>query len=269
MKMLKPVTLQARNRAPSVSGLHTVHEQFARAREINNFRFGIIDENSETTIVELYETIGEGLGGISPAVFSHVLRKVKTPKMELRLHSPGGSVTDGVAMYNELRLHKSDVTVRVMGAALSIAAVLAMGGDRVEIAKGGYLMIHNAWSLALGDAKSLREAAEVLEKMDGSISQTFAGRTGIDAEKIREMMAAETWLTGDEAVSMNFADALLEDDSAEKEAAALNAGFNFSCFRNVPREFADIKPDNSKPVNSGDDLAETTAALQRLLASLQ
>lgn len=135
------------------------------------------------------------------------------------INSPGGDVFAGVAIYNALK-NRNDghVTVRVDGVAASIASVIAMAGDTIKMSLGSTMMIHKPWSMAMGDAEELTKTIELLNKLEGSIIDIYAERTGLDKEKIAELLAAETWLNPEEAVALGFADEAPEQKTSLSDA---------------------------------------------------
>lgn len=180
----------------------------------------------EVTEVNLYDEIG--WYGVSAAQMRRLLDQVSTPRILLRINSPGGDVFDGIAIHNDLQAHPSKVTVRVTGIAASAASLIAMAGDRIEIFGNAFVMIHNAWALAIGDKADMRELADTLEQIDGALASAYARQTGKTAKEIGRMMDAETWLNGEAAVEQGFADAVV---SGEPDA---KARFDLSGFRNLP-----------------------------------
>ena len=137
----------------------------------------------------------------------------------VNINSIGGSMFEGIAIYNLLREHKGNVKVRVLGQAASAASVIAMAGDEIEIGASAFLMIHNAWVVAAGNRTQLREVADYLEPFDKELAGIYAAHTGMDAAEITKMMDAETWINGKDAVEYGFADALLPSDRIEEEEA--------------------------------------------------
>lgn len=135
------------------------------------------------------------------------------------INSPGGDVFAGVAIYNAIK-NRNDghVTVRVDGVAASIASVIAMAGDTIKMSLGSTMMIHKPWSMAVGDAEDLAKTIELLNKLEGSIVDIYADRTGLDKEKIAELLTAETWLNPEEAVALGFADNAPEQKTSLSDA---------------------------------------------------
>ncbi|ELI7109622.1 Clp protease ClpP [Salmonella enterica] len=132
--------------------------------------------------------------------------------VDIRIHSPGGSVLDGFAIFNTLRRLSGVVNIYIDGLAASMASVIAMlPGAQVHIPENAWVMIHNPWGGAWGDAAELREYADLLERHEKNIVNAYVNKTGIDAEEIKTLMASETWLTGAEAVEKGFANVLLPE----------------------------------------------------------
>jgi ATP-dependent Clp protease protease subunit len=155
--------------------------------------------------------------GTSAKRIGAALRQIgeKNP-VTVYINSPGGSMFEGLAIHSLLREHKGEVTVKVLGVAASAASLVAMAGDRLEIARSGFLMIHNAWVMAVGNRNDLRAYADTLEPFDRAMADLYAERTGVDLEKIAAMMDGETWIGGSEAVDTGFADSLLAADEVSE-----------------------------------------------------
>lgn len=157
-------------------------------------------------------------GGVTAKRVSAVLRAAGSRDVEVTINSPGGDYFEGLAIYNALREHKGAVTIKIIGLAASAASVIAMAGDEIQIARAGFLMIHNTWVYAAGDRHGLREVADWLEPFDLAAVDLYAARSGMDAAEIRTMLDRETWMGGAEAVEKGFADALLPADEIAASA---------------------------------------------------
>lgn len=123
------------------------------------------------------------------------LGDVKT--INLHINSPGGSVFEGIAIYNMLKQNKAHINVYVDGLAASIASVIAMSGDAIFMPSNSMLMIHNPWTMAIGNASELRKQADDLDKITESSIQTYLNTAGdkLDEATLRQLMDNETWLT--------------------------------------------------------------------------
>lgn len=180
----------------------------------------------------IYDEIG--FWGVTAKDFSRDLKALKgINQITLRINSPGGSVFDGAAIYNLIKSHDAHVTVKIDGLAASMASVIAMAGDSIEMPENAVMMIHNPWTSASGDAEGLRKSAEILDKVKTTILSAYAQKTGLSEEEISDMMDKETWLTGAEAAALGFADDL-------SEAVEIAASFDFSKFQNPPKRFPNL-----------------------------
>jgi ATP-dependent Clp endopeptidase proteolytic subunit ClpP len=161
-----------------------------------------------------------GFWGVSASQFLEQLKLVgkDAEKIHLSLHSPGGEVLDGLAIYNALKMHPAEVEVTVKGLAASMASVIMLAGDVVRIPKNAYVMIHRVGGGVFGDADDLRKYAEMMEQLEGGIVAAYAERTGLDEEELREMMAEETWMDGVAAVEKGIADEVVEAVKVEARA---------------------------------------------------
>lgn len=239
-----------------------------------------------------------GYWGIMASQFVEDLNKIDAKTLHVRINSPGGSVFEGVAIYNALLRHKARVVVHVDGIAASIASIIAMAGDEIIMGVGATMMIHRPWSIAIGDSGAMRKEAEILDKLEEALVDVYEKRTSQDRSKIKDWLAAETWFTAKEAVDEKFADSLAE--AAEEEEDEANAcmakHFDLSFFSNAPKPkietVRDLEralredygmsraaakaiasrgfnagsagPCDEVPKAAGDDLKELQAALERL-----
>lgn len=140
------------------------------------------------------------------------LREVKGQDITVRINSPGGSVFEGVAIFNLLKQHKGQVTTVVDGFAGSIASVIFMAGDRRLMGEASRLMIHNASTTVFGAySDDLREVADLLDSISTQIRDVYARRVNMTAEEITAAMDKETYYTEAEALEAGFADEIIED----------------------------------------------------------
>lgn len=155
--------------------------------------------------VMLYDEIGGWFGATADRLIAE-LKGVTAPRMRVRINSPGGSVFEGIAIANALRAHPANVTVQVDGVAASIASVIAMAGDRIEMAPNSMLMIHDASGVCMGNAADMEDMAELLDLVSDNIADAYAARAGGTREQWRERMRAETWYLPEDAVAAGLAD---------------------------------------------------------------
>lgn len=177
--------------------------------------------------ISMYDEIGADWWtgeGVTAKRIAAALRSLGSGPVTVNLNSPGGDMFEGLAIYNLLREHDGEVTVRILGLAASAASTIAMAGDVIQIARAGFVMIHNAWVVAAGDREEFRELADWLEPFDRSLADIYAARTGLAFDDVMTMQNAETWLGGADAIAQGFADELLpadqvgQDDKAQASA---------------------------------------------------
>ena len=204
------------------------------------------DSEAEVEI-SIYDEIG--FGGVTAKDFMAEVKKFKGQHIHLRINSVGGSVIEGAAIYNALRRHKGGLTVHVDGLAASMASVIAMAGEEVYIADNAMLMIHNPWSMTMGDADDLRKEADVLDKLKNTLVNAYARKTGMEASTIASMMDEETWLDATEAVAMGFADEIEDGIEAAASVTPASARARFDNFSNsMSRKTAkNIKAEEAAP----------------------
>lgn len=204
-------------------------------------QFDVHAAEGEITEIDLYDEIG--FWGVTASEFRAQIKG--KGDLRVRINSPGGDVFDGIAMHNDLVDHPGHVEVVIAGLAASAASIVAMAGDAVRIADNAFLMIHNAWTIWLGDAAAAEHIAGVLRQIDGALNTTYRNRTGLSAKEITEMMDAETWLGAEDAVAKGFADSTFDAvDGAQ-------ARFDLTGFRNVPAAVPQAQA-SAKPVTRRD-----------------
>lgn len=166
------------------------------------------DEEAE---IYIYDSIGDSFfsDSVSAKDFVNALRPLDGSDIHLRINSPGGDVFDGTAIYNALIEHSGRVRVTIDGLAASMASVIAMAGETIVMPENAMLMIHDPWTMAVGSADEIRKTAEILDKAKIGLISAYK-RTGLSRDAISDLMTAETWMTGAEAVEKGFADEVTE-----------------------------------------------------------
>ncbi len=144
--------------------------------------------------------------------------------MRVRINSPGGSVFDGMAIYNLLLAHQGNVDCVVDGIAASAASFVAMAGKSLTMQDTSMLMIHNAWTVAVGNRHDMAEVAGVMAKLDGQMAAIYSRKTGSSVEDVAALMDAETWLTSSEAMAGKFCDSVLAPPDKDGDKARALAG---------------------------------------------
>lgn len=169
--------------------------------------------DTKPAVLALDEDIG--FWGTQSKDFRASLDAVEGDSLDVEINSMGGDVMAGLAMYNMLRTWANQggrtVTTRVTGLAASIASVIALAGDKREMPKNSFAMVHSVSGGAWGTANELREAADVVDKIQGSLRNVYMDRMGVDEAKATEIMAKDTWLTAQECLDLGFATNLTDD----------------------------------------------------------
>ena len=174
---------------------------------------------------------------------SEFLRELKDlgddiSEIDLRVHSPGGSILDGLAIFNGIKNHPAKVVGRVEGLAASMGSVVLMAADEIEIPENAYVMIHNVSGGAYGDIEELESMAALMRKLQDDVTDLYADATGKDRSEIAKLMADETWMNGEDAVKHGFATRVLEP---VKAAACADLKTLVSKFENVPEAVLELQ----------------------------
>jgi ATP-dependent Clp protease, protease subunit len=166
------------------------------------FKMAVKDDTAE---LEIFDEI-DSFWGIGPKEFKASLDSVKGAKtIKLLVNSPGGSVFDGMAIYNMLSQHRDRLDIEVVGLAASIASIIALAGRSLTMAEGSYFMIHNPLTVMVGNAEELRKTAALLDKMKEDFLNIYESVSVMPRDEIAKAMDDETWLTAGEAVDAGFA----------------------------------------------------------------
>lgn len=164
------------------------------------------------------------MSDVTPAMMVGWLAK-QEGDITININSLGGSVTSGIAIANAIKAYdKGNVTANVMGVAASIASVIACAADSVTMAKGSFVMIHNPWTVSMGDAEDLRKDAETLDKMKAAIIGFYQSKFSCSAEDLAKHMDAETWIADTECEAYGFA-ATVTDGEFKAAACATHMAF--------------------------------------------
>jgi ATP-dependent Clp protease, protease subunit len=182
-------------------------------------------------VITMFDQIGESFwsDGVTAKRVAASLRAIGDRPVEVHINSPGGDMFEGIAIYNVLMQHPQDVTIKVMGMAASAASVIAMAGNRLEIGAASFLMIHNCWVIAAGNRHEFAEVAAYLQPFDTAMAGLYAARSGQSVEAMADYMDGETFFSGQQAIDLGLADALLpanqvkvDETSKDKDKTAAN-----------------------------------------------
>lgn len=174
---------------------------------------------------------------ITPKGVREIFDGIATDKVEVHINSYGGSAFAGIAIKNYIESLAKDVTFYIDGIGASAASIIPMAG-KVKMYRNSLMMIHKAWTIAIGNSDDMLKQAEVLEKLDNSIITNYESK--FKGDNLRELISNETWLTADEALACGLCDEIVEpvketpaeeekpyNKTTQKLEALLSASFNF------------------------------------------
>lgn len=235
----------------------------------------MMKQEGEQGIIDIYgEIVPESWrfeGEMSALHFKDQLERFdNVSEITVNVNSPGGSVYEGVAIYNMLKRHNAHITVNVDGLAASIASVIAMAGDVVRMPENSMLMIHNAMTMQAGNADDMREAADLLDKVTGTIMTTYLEKSDkINEATLKALMDAETWLTAEEALHYGLIDEIV----ASRELVACASEEQLNMFHKTPERFMKMveTPEKTEVKNalSDEEVEERIEQLEGLVGELE
>lgn len=231
------------------------------------YRFSNYAETGQT--LDIFNEIDDWWG-FGVHTLAYELSKLNSANpLTVRIHSPGGSVTEGIAIRNLLRAYPGELTTVGVGFVASIASVILLAGKRVKMSDNAYLMIHRPYGGVMGNADEMRQTADVLSSMDENILDmymdaiTSRGKEGTTREQVFEMMKKETWMTAREALDMGFIDEVVGADQLPVAASSFKA---LAKYQNTPQAIFSQQTiddmnliDQIKALLAPEPAAETTA----------
>ena len=184
-------------------------------------------ENADTLDIYVYSDVDKKWWDEDDCVganeFRDLLSANPSADVNVYINSYGGSVSEGVAIYNQLRRHAGTVTAYIDGFACSIASVIPMAADKIVMSDCAAMMIHNPWTFAAGNAEDMRRCADSLDTiLDGCIIPAYMNKIKdkITEEELREMLNAEKWLTPAKCLECGLVDEVATGSVDEEEAKA-------------------------------------------------
>lgn len=211
------------------------------AERPRNYR--IENAASDEATILMYDVIGMDFWtgeGITAKAFADAVSSTKATTIHLRMNSPGGDVFEARAIVAQMQAKQAQGVKfigHVDGWAASAMSVVAVNCDSLEMAPGSFLMVHNAWTVAIGNQSDMEATAQLLAKIDGTIADDYSARSGATPAQAKAWMDAETWFTADEAVAVKMADTIGPD--APKNVAK----WNLSAYENAPAAQTEPEPD--------------------------
>jgi ATP-dependent Clp protease, protease subunit len=247
-------------------------EQFAALKLPNSLS---VQESATGYDLLLYDCIG--CGCVEADDIAQALALAGGAPVRVRINSPGGDAFEGFAVYNLLKSYKGELTVLIDGVAASAAAYVAMAADIIEMQPQSFMMIHNGWTVSIGDKNRLGTVIKALGKIDAAQTSIFAEKTGANKADIQAMLDNETWFSADEAVQFGLADSIVDpedvaaqrtlpcdpDDDAQQEPEEMGAMLTELCAEFDRLLEADEQPE--KPVELDIEAAFAFEKRRRLL----
>jgi len=222
-------------------------------------------DGSNDATLYVYDVIDAYWGVAAADVAKAIAALGSDVTLHVRINSPGGDVFEGRAIAAAIQQHAGATIAHVDGLAASAATTVANACDTVQIVEGGFYMIHNAWSIVLGNKNDMRSVADLLDKVDAALVADYAKRTGATAEQIAAWMDAETWFTAQEAVDAGFATAIAAPADKAKNLAD-NKAWNLAAYDKTPQALL-APPAPAEP--AAPDAAAVRAANARRLQLLE
>lgn len=218
------------------------------------------EADDDKLTIYLHGVIGGWWGDISETDFSKELIAARGKEVHLRIDSPGGDVFAARAMMTAISQHDKRVIAHVDGLAASAMTGVCMACSEVEISQGAGFMIHNSWTIALGNKGDMRKTADLLQSIDAGLTNDYARRTGKSAEQIASWMDEETWFTAEQAKEHGFVDRVVEV-VAERQSNR----WDLSAYANAPATWAQTE----SPVGDDKRIAQHRNMLERRMALLE
>ncbi|EZR31211.1 hypothetical protein V136_01179 [Staphylococcus aureus ZTA09/03576-8HST] len=139
--------------------------------------------------------------------------------IDVIINSGGGDVYSGSEIYTSLKTYPGKVNIKIVGVAASAASVIAMAGDHIEMSPTSQMMIHNAWTMAMGDINEMQKTVDMLDSVNKGIANAYINKTGKTEDEILSLMNKETWFNAQDAVEHGFADSKMFDEVAPRLVA--------------------------------------------------
>lgn len=232
--------------------------------------YSISNLASNETEILIYDIIGQDYwgDGISAKEFVRDLSNIKTDFINVRINSPGGSVFDGIAIYNALKAHKATINVYIESLAASIASVIAMAGDTVYMANSSLMMVHEVQGGSYGTSSDHMAQAHMQDQAKEIIIRAYKTKSeSLSDDEISQLMINETWMTTEDALQHGFIDEIMEDVKMAASIANYDKSF-LSNYKKTPDNLKDeIDADQekaSKPITA-DEAKNLINELYKLL----
>lgn len=186
---------------------------------------------------------------ITTRVVKGILHKANGEDIDVDFSSPGGSVYEGIKVFNLFKNYSGKVNFNIVGLAASMGSYIVLAGDSVTAEANAIYMIHNVWTYTSGDHKDLRETADLIERLSRMLSREYTIKTGISAEDIEKMMDADTYLIGGQAIlEAGFVDSVNGEEDPDPDAKTISLAAAKESFNACMLKVRDEKPDDYEQV---------------------
>ena len=221
----------------------------------NSARMFSVGNTENGLVIDLYGIVGDYWDSNEAQDLLNILnRNRNVQNIQLNVHSYGGYIMEGLAILNQLRDHPANITATVVGTAASMASVIIMAADKILVHENSWIMIHEAEAVAVGRADDIESTAQWVRSLNQQAAELYQAKTGLPIEEIQQMMTAETWITGKDAVELGFADELIPLQKAQETVSA-----QMRAVAGQPLAFASLDVYNNIPLDCLP--AEQTATL--------
>lgn len=213
-----------------------------------------IKDEAERATVYIYGVIGDSWDedeANRAKAFAQTLDQLSPKPLDIRIDSPGGDVYEGFAIASAIQRYAGDTHAYVDGMAASAASYVALMADRVTMNDFSMFMIHNAWGLCIGNRDELRDMADRLEYIDGTIAEAIAKRSAMTLDEVTEAMGAETWYKGEDALAAGLCDEVIV---TEQRVAACLGREIAERYRNIPEDVTVVDADVADAAIAADSI---------------
>lgn len=195
--------------------------------------------NGKQGEIDLFGVVGSYWDGIHHGTFRRDLEALgEVEQITVNLMTIGGDFFSGLPIYNLLKQHPAQVTINVMGYALSMGSLIMLAGDQINLAQNALVMIHRVQTVGYGDADELRKQAAIAEKHEAAVRLIYAQRLGVSEEEVQKLLKAETWYTAEEAVAAGLADQITDPI----DVSALEASLPENAWSQAAHAFQHLPP---------------------------
>lgn len=221
---------------------------------MNKFQFKNLAEE-EAVELDMFGEIGEDWfgEGISFTNFYNELKQHDGKKLIINLDSVGGNVSDGFAIANAIKQRNGETICRVYSMSASIATQIMLACDRVECFRNSLIMIHLCSGYAYGNKNDFKKQIEIMDKIDNLLADAYVERTGKDKQEVLDLMAAETWYSGSEALEIGLVDNIID---MEMTAKANISVADLKDFKNVPQSLINKEEEERKAKEEAEKKAK-------------